>query len=200
MPASSTWQPCKLDATDTFQSVPESIGLVPSPNILFILCSASSYKKKKSSMLALKQSYNSSMVLGEGWGSSSEAAVTEHFLQIISKHPSHHLISPPRALPAVWESWTGLLGENKTVCPVTEPAPNVLNVMDVKTGREQQNFLIITSWRWSKYLDCITVLLLPIGTLPPSALLPVPQTISLHWRTHIKQVKTSASLYIVRNH
>lgn len=35
--------------------------------------------------------------------------------------------------------------------------------MDVKTGKEQQNFLIITSCRWSKYLDYIIVFL-PIWT------------------------------------
>lgn len=33
--------------------------------------------------------------------------------------------------------------------------PNLLNDTDVKTGSEQQNVLIITSWRWSKYLNCL---------------------------------------------
>lgn len=58
------------------------IDLVPSPNILFALLPSHC-------MLALKQSSNSSLVLGERWGSSTEAAVTQHVLQMITKHPSH---------------------------------------------------------------------------------------------------------------
>lgn len=130
----------------------------------------------------------------ERWGGCNST-----LLQIISKHHSHHLITPPSLPPlhavCVCVSNWSFRGKYN-VCPVPEPAPNALNVMDVKTGREQQNFLIITSWRWSKYLDCITVLLLPICTLPPSALLPVPSTISLHWHTYKARKKKKRHLHL----
>lgn len=123
-----------------------------------------------------------------GGGSSTETALTRHVFQITTKHP---LTSSSHKPPALHAGWTGLLGENNTVCPVTEPAPNALNVMNVKTGREQQNFPIITSWRWSKYLDAITVSLLPICP-PPS---PPPFDCFTDEHTHTTQVKTSASAH-----
>ena len=129
-----------------------------------------------------------------GGGSSTETALPRHVLQITTKHP---LTSSSHKPPALHAGWTGLLGENNTVCPVTEPAPNALNDMNVKTGREQQNFPIITSWRWSKYLDAITVSLLPICP-PPFDCFTDKHTHThtrTHTHTHTKQVKTSASAH-----
>lgn len=141
-------------------------------------------------MLALKQSDNSSMVLRDMWGWSSEAAATKLVLQMITKRPLHHLINPcPSCCIRVMNcSLKG--GKAKTVCPVTEPAPNTLNVKDVITGREQQDFPIITSWRWSKYLDSISANL-------HSALLPVPSAISLtHTHTHTLSKQAHLHLFI----
>lgn len=82
MAATSIWQFCKLDATDTFQSVQKRIEVWYPAIIFFSYPALLPLTTKHYCMLALKQ-----------W-SSNEAAVTQDVLQIITKHPSYHLINP----------------------------------------------------------------------------------------------------------
>lgn len=83
MAATSIWQFCKLDATDTFQSVQKSIEVWYPAIIFFSYPALLSLTTKHDCMLTLKQ-----------WWSSNEVAVTQDVLQIITKHPSYHLINP----------------------------------------------------------------------------------------------------------
>ena len=71
---------------------------------------------------------------------------------------------------------------------------NALNVRDVKTGKDQQNVLIITSWYWAKYLDHITVLLADTlystSTICPHPSLWFPSPI-LHGRAQVHPATSS---------